>query len=94
MVLINCSPALRDSQLQPMLAAGEAYCDISMVEGIEGVGRLVGRVSPRKVLFGSDFPLFYFESALLKVQESGLPESEKDALREGNARQLRASVAS
>jgi len=45
-------------------------------------------------LFGSNSPLFYFESALLKIQETGLSESEKDALLEGNARQLLAPVAS
>jgi predicted TIM-barrel fold metal-dependent hydrolase len=92
LVLINCLPAVREKQLQPVLAAGDAYCDLSMVEGIEGVGQLVERVSPKRVLFGSNFPLFYFESALLKIQESGLPESEKNALMEGNARQLLASV--
>jgi uncharacterized protein len=94
LVLINCLPALRDNQLQPVLAAGQAHCDLSMVEGIEGVARLVEQVSPKKVLFGSNFPLFYFESALLKIQESGLPEGAKNAVLEGNARQLLASAAS
>jgi len=94
LVLINCDPAIRQGLLQPVLSAGGAYCDISMVEGIEGVARLVERVSPKKVLFGSNSPLFYFESALLKIQETGLSESEKDALLEGNARQLLAPVAS
>ncbi len=94
LILINCSPALRENQLQPVLAAGNTYCDIAMVDGIEGVARLVERVSPQKVLFGSDFPFFYFESALLKMQESGLPESDKDAVMEGNARRLLASPAS
>lgn len=92
-VLLNCLPALRENQLQSVLAASHAYCDISMVEGIECITRLLGRVSPNRVLFGSNFPLFYFESALLKLQESGLPESEKTAIREGNARQLLTSGA-
>ncbi len=92
-VLINCLPAIREDQLEPVLTAGQAYCDISMVEGIEGIARLVGRVSSKQVLFGSNFPLFYFESALLKMQESGLPEDPKSALLEGNARQLLASAA-
>jgi len=93
LVLINCGPAIRGHQLESVLAAGEAYCDISMVEGIEGIARLVERFSPQKVLFGSDFPFFYFESALLKMRESGLPESTKNALEEGNARRLLDSVA-
>jgi predicted TIM-barrel fold metal-dependent hydrolase len=93
LVLVNCLPAIRQGLLQPVLAAGEAYCDLSMVEGIEAVPRLVERVSAQKVLFGSNFPLFYFESALLKIKESGLPENEVGALQQGNARQLLASVA-
>ena len=48
-----------------------------MWEGIEGVARLVEQLPPERVLFGSNFPLFYFEAALLKVQESGLPDARK-----------------
>jgi len=88
LVLVNCGPALRDDQLEPVLAAGDAYCDIAMVDGVAGVARLAERVTPQKVLFGSDFPFFYFESALLKMRESGLPEPDKQAIQEGNARRL------
>ena len=59
-----------------------------MVEGIEGVARLTEQVPPERILFGSNFPLFYFEAALLKVQESGLPEVQKKLLFEGNARRI------
>jgi uncharacterized protein len=93
LVLLNCLPAISAQQLWPVLAIGQAFCDLSMVEGIEGVGRLVNQVSLQKVLFGSHYPFFYFESALLKIQESGLSQSEKDALLEGNARQLLAHAA-
>ena len=55
-------------RLQSLVDAGPMYFDISTVEGIEGVGRLVERLSPKRILFGSNFPLFYFESALLKMQ--------------------------
>ena len=66
----------------------ELYFDISMVEGIEGVARLVEQLPAERVLFGSNFPLFYFEAALLKVEESGLPEVKKTMLFEGNARRI------
>ena len=59
-----------------------------MLEGIEGVARLMEELPPERVLFGSNFPLFYFEAALLKVQESGLPEDKKRMLFEGNARRI------
>ena len=88
LVLLNWAPALRGQRLQPLADAGAVYFDISTVEGIEGIARLVERLSPERVLFGSNFPLFYFESALLKVEESGLPEDRKTRILEGNARRI------
>ncbi len=41
-----------------------------------------------QVVFGSHYPFFYFESALLKVREAGLPEDQANAVYEGNARAL------
>ena len=87
-MLLNWSPPLKPEELQPLVAAGNVLFGISMVEGIEGVARLAGRVSVERVVFGSNFPLFYFEAALLKVQESGLPDDQKARVLEGNARHL------
>jgi predicted TIM-barrel fold metal-dependent hydrolase len=58
------------------------------VEGIEGIARLIERAPPPRVLFGSNFPLFYFEAALLKIQESGLPDDHKNRVFSDNARRL------
>ena len=46
------------------------------------------RISPERVLFGSHSPLFDFESAELKLIESGLPESVLQQLRSTNAQRL------
>ena len=73
------------------MAAGNVYFDISMVEGVGGVARLAQKISIRRILFGSHYPLFYFESALLKVQESGLTEAQKKVIFEDNARRLLSS---
>jgi predicted TIM-barrel fold metal-dependent hydrolase len=88
LMILNWWPALRAERLRPLADAGEIYFDIAMLEGIEGVARLVEQLPPERVLFGSNFPLFYFEAALLKVQESGLPEAGKAMLFEGNARRM------
>jgi uncharacterized protein len=86
--LLNWAPALSGQRLQPLADAGAVFFDIATAEGIEGIARLVERLSPARVLFGSNFPLFYFEAARLKMEESGLPEDQKSKLFEGNARQL------
>ena len=64
------------------------YFDIAMNEGIDGIARLIEETSPNRVVFGSHFPFFYFESALLKVRSQGLPHDQEQALFEGNARSL------
>jgi uncharacterized protein len=78
----------RMPQARELSAAGEVYFDIAMVEGVGGVTRLMAEVSSRRVAFGSHFPFFYFESAVLKVKEAALPEEQAQAIREGNARRL------
>ena len=88
LVLLNWWPSLRGERLRPLADAGDVYFDLAMWEGIEGVARLVEQLPPERILFGSNFPLFYFEAALLKVQESGLPLDEKTMLFEGNARRI------
>ena len=82
---------IRRYPLQRLASAGEVYFDFSMVEGVGAVARLMQNVTPERVLFGSNYPLFYFESALLKVQESGLTEAQKKVIFEDNARRLLSS---
>ncbi|MCW5978370.1 MAG: amidohydrolase family protein [Bryobacteraceae bacterium] len=68
--------------------AGQVYFDFSWLERVGALAQLVREVSPQRVLFGSHLPLFYFESALLKVREAGLAPDEEALVLEGNARRL------
>ncbi len=70
----------------PHLPQG-VYGDIAMVEGLGGLARL----PVERTVFGSHFPFFYFESALLKVREAGLSEAQETAIFETNARGIVAS---
>ena len=67
---------------------GEVYFDFSMLEGVGGIAKFIEEIPGDRVLFGSHYPLFYFESALLKVKESDLSEAQRDAIFNGNARIL------
>ncbi len=86
--LLNRTSHISQEQFRAALAAGDVYTDFSMVEGVAGVARFVNDVPLPRVLFGSYYPFYDFESALLKIQESGLDEGSQKDICEGNARRL------
>jgi predicted TIM-barrel fold metal-dependent hydrolase len=62
--------------------------DAAMMEQLAGVRLLVDQVGVERVVFGSYSPMFYFESALLKLREGALTEGETEAVLHANARRL------
>jgi len=91
LVVLNSNHVHYLELAQKLLSAADVYFDISMVEGVGGVARLAQKISAQRVLFGSNYPLFYFESAMLKVRESGSTETDRQAILEENARRLLAA---
>jgi len=87
-VLMNALGVLRGEALVKLLGAGEVYVEISMLEGVGGIERLLEQTPVSRVLFGSYAPLFYFESALLKLRESTLDEDQLNSICGANARRL------
>jgi len=87
LVVLNGPGALLRDGLPKLAAAGVSF-DFAMMEGVAGVARLIERVGPERVLFGSHAPLFTWESARLKVTESGLDEVRTRAVLSENARRL------
>ncbi|MBI4902626.1 MAG: metal-dependent hydrolase [Acidobacteria bacterium] len=76
--ILNC-------RLFPAIKAKNVWFDFSMTEGVHGIRRLTDSVGTSQVVFGSHAPFYYWESALLKVTESGLDAA---ALCETNARRM------
>ncbi len=64
------------------------WLDIAMIESAGGVGSLLNQWPNEKVCFGSFSPLFYWESAMLKLKESALEGETLNAVREANAVQF------
>jgi predicted TIM-barrel fold metal-dependent hydrolase len=79
----------RGDPARRMASSGQVYLDFAMTENPGGIARLLKTVPLDRVLFGSNFPLFYFESALLKIREAGLSPKENEAVSHQNARRLR-----
>jgi hypothetical protein len=88
LVVLNADVRHALEQSPGLASAGNVYFDFSMVEGVGGVAHLAQKISIQRLLFGSNYPLFYFESALLKVRESGFENADRRALLEENARNL------
>lgn len=87
LVLLNALRTVRGEALV-QFRTGEVYVEIAQLEGVGGVAGLLNQFPLDRVLFGSHAPLFYFESALLKLQESALSEPQLKAVREENVRRL------
>ncbi len=73
--------------LQRLAAAGIVF-DVATLEGVAGIENLLRRAPGIRVAFSSHSPYFYFEAALLKLQESALSPTELAAVRSGNAQAL------
>jgi uncharacterized protein len=92
-VLLNWWRTVKSDQLARLAASGQVFFDIATVEGVGGVANLLKLVPAERVVFGSFAPLFYFESALLKLQESPLSQARLAAIRAGNAQSCRRAAA-
>ena len=87
-VLLNSQRSVRSPLVTQLTKAGNVYYDFAMLEGIGGVGKFIEEVPYQRVLFGSHFPFFYFESSLLRLKESDLGETIRAAIASGNAAKL------
>jgi predicted TIM-barrel fold metal-dependent hydrolase len=68
--------------------SGEVYFDLAMIEGAGCAGELMSLISPQRMVFGSHAPFQYFESALLKIKESGIAGEQEAAILAGTAKRL------
>ena len=92
--LLGASRSLTVEKIGELAAVKNLYVEFSMLEGVGGIEKLLGRVSLEQVLFGSHFPLFYFESAVMKMQESVLGQFQREAIAHENAKRLLGNLAS
>ena len=86
--LVNALRTLRAKPLLDLLATAQVSVEISMLEGVAGLERLLPQVPVANVLFGSHAPLFYFEAALLKLRESELSPTQLRLVASENAQTL------
>jgi predicted TIM-barrel fold metal-dependent hydrolase len=88
LVLLNHGGVVNPAMLRKLTEAGQVYADLATVEGLGGVARLLRTVPAARLLFGSHYPFFYLESAILKLREAALEPAQERAIRFGNAQRL------
>lgn len=88
LMLLSAFRAMTIDTAASLMAAGKVWFDIAMLEGAGGVERLLQKTAAERIVFGSHFPLFYFESALFKLKESALAQGQRDLICRLNAEKL------
>jgi len=91
LLLVNALRTLHGDAIKQLAAAGSVYFEISMLEGVGGVARILDAIPLDRLLFGSHLPLFNLESAVLKLRESELSDKQLRAISSENAKRLLSS---
>lgn len=84
-MLLNANAAMLLRHLQD---CPNVWLDFAMIEGVGGVENLLKTWPLERLLFGSFAPVFYWESARLKLQESALNAAQTSAVQWLNASAL------
>lgn len=89
-MLLNALRTVAQPTLGAIVRAGNVHVEISMLEGIGCIEKLLGTIPLNRIHFGSHLPLFLLESALLKLDESPLSADQLATITRGNSERLRA----
>jgi predicted TIM-barrel fold metal-dependent hydrolase len=84
-MLLNAFRAVRGAVLEKLVDHTNALFDIAWIEGLAGIERILKTIPANRLLFGTHAPLFYYDAALLKLQESQLTDEQRDAIKFKNA---------
>jgi len=84
-MLLNANAAMVLRHLQN---CPNVWLDFAMIEGVGGVENLLKTWPQERLIFGSFAPVFYWESARLKMQESALNATQTSAVQWQNASAL------
>lgn len=87
LVMLNALRTVRGDAIRELAAGGVSF-EISMLEGIGGIAKLLETVPVKHLLFGSHLPLFNLESAVFKLRESQLSDVQVEGITHGNAERL------
>ncbi|MDZ4684271.1 MAG: amidohydrolase family protein [Planctomycetaceae bacterium] len=85
LMVLNGLGILRGEALTKLARSGQVWFDIAMLEGVAGIEKTLSVLPSNRLAFGSHAPFFIHEAAVLKLQESELPQPVRDAIARENA---------
>jgi predicted TIM-barrel fold metal-dependent hydrolase len=80
-MLLNGGYRVIGAPLMARLVSAGVWFEIANLEGVAGIAAMLRSHPSVRLSFGSHLPCFYFEAALLKLQESALSSEQLAALR-------------
>jgi hypothetical protein len=86
--LLNAFRVVRGADIEALVATEQVCFDIAWLERAAGIERIRQQIPMDRLLFGTNSPLFYYVSSILKLKESLLSEDELFALEAGNAQRI------
>jgi hypothetical protein len=87
-MLLNGFRAVRAGLLLRLQATRRVWFDLSTLEGMAGISRILKQVPADRLVFGTGAPFYIPESAVLKLKESKLTKGQLDAIQFKNAQAL------
>ncbi|MGB0579727.1 MAG: amidohydrolase family protein [Limisphaerales bacterium] len=88
-MLLNCFRAVRGKPLLELVATERVWFDISTLEGMSGIERMLKQIPANRIVFGTHAPLYLPESAVLKLRESELTQEQFAQITNGALRPLK-----
>jgi len=76
------------SQATNIKALPNLWLDISHIETVDALRRLIDVYGTERILFGTHAPFFYVRSAIIKLNEAQLSAEERDRITRRNAEKL------
>jgi predicted TIM-barrel fold metal-dependent hydrolase len=76
------------NNLGPVADAANVLVDFAKLDVVTALGGYLERIPAERIVFGSYAPMFYFESAALKLHETSLSETELSLITHRNARRV------
>ncbi len=88
LVMLGALQTIPAPWAQDLAGTGRVAFDIAMLEGVGAVAFAIESLGIQSLVFGTHAPLFYIESASLKLRESDLSAQQLRAIRHENAQRL------